>query len=313
MRYPRIEPHKHGMLDVGDGQLLYWEVCGNPAGKPVVVLHGGPGSGCSPSLRQLFDPRAYRVVLFDQRGAGRSLPHASEHGTDLSVNTTDHLVGDVELLREHLGIPRWQVFGVSWGATLALVYAQRYPDHVTEIVLGAVTVTCPSDIDWRYHGLRRFFPAQWEAFAAGVPDGGRHGDLVEAYARMLGHADPAIRAAAARAWCAWESAAVSLEIGGVPDAHDDDPRFRMAFARLVTHYFRHGAWLADGQLLRDAHLLAGIPGILVHGRLDLGSPPATAWDLAQAWPGSELILVAGGGHSDLGEHLAEATDRFATA
>lgn len=312
-RYPPVEPYEHGMLDVGDGHLLHWETCGNPDGKPAVVLHGGPGSGCTPAHRRLFDPQEYRVVLLDQRGAGRSTPHASEPAADLSVNTTEHLLRDLERLREHLGIERWLVYGSSWGSTLGLAYAERHPERVVEMVLAAVTMTRPADVRWLTHDVGRFFPAEWNRFRAGVPEADRHGELVDAYARLLADPDPVVREQAARDWCDWEEAIVSLESGGVPNPRYDDARFRMGFARTVTHYFRHAAWLADDQLLRDAHRLAGIPGVLIHGRLDLGGPLITAWELAQAWPGSELVVLDDSGHtsSDIGDHVVAATDRFA--
>ncbi|MGH3889501.1 MAG: prolyl aminopeptidase [Pseudonocardiaceae bacterium] len=311
--YPEIEPYEHGMLDVGDGQRVYWEVCGNPDGKPAVVLHGGPGSGCTPGSRRSFDPDAYRIVLFDQRGAGRSTSHASELATDLAANTTHHLIADIELLREHLGIQRWLVWGGSWGATLALAYAQRHPQRVSEIVLVSVTMTRPADIHWLYHGVGRFFPEEWARFRAGVPAPERDGDLVAAYYRLLNDPDPKVREQAARGWCDWEDAVVSLEEGHQPNPRYADARFRMAFARLVTHYFHHHAWLADGILLREAGRLAGIPGVLVHGRLDLGGPPMTAWELAQAWPDAELNLVNTGhtGGPDMLARLIAATNRFA--
>jgi proline iminopeptidase len=311
-RYPEIESYEHGRLEVGDGQSLYWEACGSPAGKPAVVLHGGPGSGCIPGLRRYFDPRAYRIVLFDQRGAGRSLPHASDPATGLNANTTHHLIADIERLREHLGVSRWLVWGLSWGSTLALAYAERYPRRVSEIVLAPVTMTRPADIDWLYHGVGRFFPEEWARFRAGAGEADP-GDLVAAYYHLLQDDDPAVRERAARDWCDWEEAVVSLE-GHGPNPRYEDPRFRMAFARIVTHYFHHHAWLEDGALLRDAGRLAGIPGVLVHGRLDLGGPPATAWELARAWPDAELHLVGSGhtGGPDMTGWLIAATDRFAS-
>ncbi len=311
--YPEIEPYARGMLDAGDGQSLYWETCGNPAGQPAVVLHGGPGSGCGPGFRRYFDPAAYRIVLFDQRGAGRSLPHASDRATSLQANTTRHLIADIELLREFLGVGRWLVWGISWGSTLGLAYAEQYPERVSEIVLHSVTMTRPADIDWLYHGVGRFFPEEWAAFRDGAGTGAG-GDLVAAYYRLLDDPDPGVRERAARDWCAWEDAVVSLEEGHRPHPRYADPRFRMAFARIVTHYFHHRAWLEDGALLRDAGRLSGIPGVLVHGRLDLGGPPATAWELARAWPDAELHLV-GGGHTGgpaMDEILIAATDRFAS-
>lgn len=313
--YPEIEPYDHGMLDVGQGNCIYWEVCGRPDGKPVVVLHGGPGSGCNAGMRRSFNPDAYRIVLFDQRGSGRSTPHAGDYHTDLSVNTTEHLLADMELLRASLNIDRWLLFGGSWGATLGLAYAQKHPERVTEIVLMGVTTTRRSEIDWLYRGVAPLFPEQWARFRTGVPEPDRDGDLVEAYARLLQHSDAEVRAQAARDWCAWECALLSTHPDYKPGPRWSDPGFQMAFARVVTHYFRHNAWLEEGILLRNAYRLQGIPGILVHGRLDLDAPLTTAWELAQAWPESELVIVHGAGHSasdpGMTEAVLAATDRFA--
>jgi proline iminopeptidase len=312
--YPEIEPYDRGMLGVGDANLVYWEACGNPDGKPAVVLHGGPGSGCSAGLRRYFDPGRYRVVLFDQRGCGRSTPHASDPDTDLSVNTTDHLLADMDRLRRHLGIGRWLLFGGSWGSTLALAYAERQPSRVTEIVLFGVTNTRRSEIDWLYRGVAPMFPEQWARFRAGVPEPERDGGLVEAYHRLLHDPDPAVREEAARDWHDWEAAPMSVDPDAEPDPRWSRPEFRMARARIVTHYFRNNAWLEDGLLLREAHRLAGIPGVMVQGRLDLGSPPVTAWELDRVWPDGELVVVDGAGHSlsdpGIGEALVAATDRF---
>jgi proline iminopeptidase len=314
--YPPIEPYDHGLLDVGDENRVYWEVCGNPDGKPAVVLHGGPGSGCSTGARRYFDPHAYQIVLFDQRGCGRSTPHASDLRTDLSVNTTAHLLGDMERLRQYLGMDQWLLCGSSWGSTLGLAYAQRHPQRVTEIVLVSVTTTRRAEIDWLYRGVAPLFPVEWARFRAGVPPAERDGDLVAAYHRLLQEPDPAIHMKAAKDWCAWESALVSVDPEANPEPRRLQPAFQLAFARIVTHYFHHNAWLEDGILLRHASSLAHIPGILIHGRLDLGSPLVTAWELAQAWPHSKLVIVSGAGHSstDLGmsEALVAATDRFAT-
>lgn len=315
--YPAIKPYDHGMLNVGDGNFMYWEVCGNPEGKPAVVLHGGPGSGCSTGVRRYFDPSAYRIVLFDQRGCGRSTPHASDPNTDLSVNTTDHLLADIERLRRHLGIERWLLFGGSWGSTLGLAYAKQNPHRVTEIVLSGITTTRRSEIEWLYRDVAPLFPEQWARFRAGVPAAERDSDLVEAYYRLLQHPDPAIQVKAAQNWCAWEAALLSVDPEAKPDPRRLQPAFQLAFARIVTHYFHHNAWLEDGILLREASSLAGIPGIMVHGRLDLGAPLVTAWELAQAWPDSELVIVSGAGHTTtdpgMSEALIAATDRFARA
>jgi proline iminopeptidase len=311
--YPPIEPYDRGMLDVGDGNLVYWEVCGNPDGKPALVIHGGPGSGCSPGQRQYFDPDRYRVALFDQRGCGRSRPHASDPATDMRHNTTGHLLADMERLREHLGIRRWLLSGASWGSTLLLAYAQQHPQRVSEIVISGVTVTRRSDIDWLYRGVGRFFPQEWERFRDGVPEA--DGDLVAAYARRMEHPDPLVRERAAADWTAWEDAVISLEPSGKPNAYSDRPPAAMlAFVRIATHYFSHGAWLEEGVLLREAGRLAGIPGVLIHGRLDLGGPLGVAWELARAWPDAELVVVEDSGHTgndSMTERKRRALDAFA--
>jgi proline iminopeptidase len=312
--YVPVEPNEDGMLDVGDGQLVHWEVSGNPAGKPAVLLHGGPGSGSHAGMRGVFDPTAYRIVAFDQRGCGRSTPPVSDLATGLMTNTTDHLIADMEVLREHLGIEQWLVCGVSWGVTLGLAYAERHPERVTELVLMSVTLTRPSDVHWLYHEAGRFFPEQWQRFRAGVPPDQRDGDLVAAYNRLLNEErDPAIRERAAKDWCAWEDAVVSLEDGWTPSLRYQDPSFRMTFARLCAHYFSHAGWLEDRALLLYAHRLAGIPGVLVHGSFDIQGPPEMAWLLAQAWPDAELHLVPTGhrGGTQMFSELRAATDGFA--
>ncbi len=314
--YPAIEPFESGFLDVGDGQSIYWEASGNPAGKPAVALHGGPGSGLSPGRRRWFDPERYRLVQFDQRGCGRSTPHAGEWSTDLAANTTHHLIADIERLRTHLGIEHWLVWGASWGVTLALAYAERFPERVTELVLLSITNTRRADVHWLAHETGRYFPEEWARFRAGVPEADRDGDLVAAYDRLInGGADPAGRLAAVRNWVAWEDAILSLEEGYVtPHPRWSDERFMIGFARLVTHYFSHAAWLEEDELLRNAWRLAGIPAVLLHGRLDLSGPPDVAWQLAKAWPGSELHFIPGGhtGDAEMDRLLIESTDRFAT-
>ena len=311
--FPPIEPHASGMLDVGDGQSIYWEASGNPDGKPAVALHGGPGSGSSPGRRSWFDPDRYRLVQLDQRGCGRSTPHAGDLETDLSANTTHHLIADIERLREHLGIERWLVWGASWGVTLALAYAERYPERVTEMVLLSITMTRRSDVHWLAHETGRYFPEPWARFRDAVPEGDRD-DLVAAYDRLLNHTeDRAARIQASLDWTAWEDAILSLEEGyEIPHPRWADEPYRIAFARLVTHYFSHAAWLEDDELLRNANRLAGIPAVLLHGRLDLSGPPDVAWQLAKAWPGSELHFIAGGhtGDAEMDRRLLEALDRF---
>ena len=313
--YPALEPYDQGMLAVGDDNFIYWETCGNPAGKAVLVLHGGPGSGCTVGMRRFFDPAAYRIVLFDQRGCGRSRPHAGDPATSLAANTTDHLVADIERLRAHLGIACWLVYGGSWGSTLALTYAERYPQQVAAIVLAGVTMTRRSEIDWLYRGVAPMFPAEWVHFRAGVPADQRDGDLVAAYYRLLHDPDPAVQAKAAQDWHVWEAVQISIDPQAKPPATWADPTFRLARARIVTHYFHHNAWLEEESILRHADRLAGIPGVMVHGRLDLGAPLVTAWELAQAWPDGELVLVSGAGHSTgdpgMPEAIIAATDRFA--
>jgi proline iminopeptidase len=295
---PPEEPYEHGLLDVGDGNRVYWETRGNPQGKPAVVVHGGPGSGLVGSTGRSFDRGCYRVVLFDQRGSGRSTPHASDPDTDMSVNTTEHLLADMERLREHLGIERWLLFGGSWGSTLILAYAERHPERVTEVVITGVTTGRRSELDWLYRGVGRFFPEEWERFREGVPDGERDGDLLAAYARLTESSDAAVRAKATADWLAWEDAVVSQEPLGVPNAYSGrPPAAQVAFVRICAHYFSHGCWLEEDVLLRDAVRLAGIPGVLIHGRLDLGSPLGTAWELAKAWPDARLLVIDDSGHT----------------
>ncbi|HEY0450243.1 prolyl aminopeptidase [Actinophytocola sp.] len=309
--YPPVEPHEQGMLDVGDGHEIYWEVSGNPAGRPAVFLHGGPGSGTTALQRRLFDPAAYRIVLFDQRGCGRSTPSVLAPDADLSANTTWHLVADMETLRAHLGIDRWQLFGGSWGATLAMAYAQTHPERVSEIILRGVFLLRRRELDWMYRGgAGNLFPEAWADFAALVPAG----DVLEGYHRLVNDADPEVRARAAAAWSNWEGAAVSLLPNPGLTATYADPRFAVPFARIALHYFVQDGWLAENQLVRDAGKLAGIPGRIVQGRYDAVCPPATAWELHRAWPDSRLLLLPQAGHAvtDRGvlDALLEATDEF---
>ena len=314
-RYPPTEPHKHGLLDVGDGNLVHWETRGNPSGKPALVVHGGPGSSCEGSTGRSFNPDRYRVVLFDQRGCGRSLPHASDPATDMRVNTTEHLLADIEKLREELGVERWLLFGGSWGSTLILAYAERHPDHVSEIVIPSVTMSRRSEIDWLYRGVGRFFPEEWERFRAGVPEAERDGDLIAAYARLMENPDAEVRAKAAANWLTWEDAVISQEPHGTRNAYSSrPPAAQLALVRICAHFFSHGAWLEEGVLLRNTHCLAGIPGVLIHGRLDMGSPLGTAWELHRAWPDARLVVIDDSGHTGsetMKNEIRQTLDHFA--
>ncbi len=315
--YPEIEPYDHGMLDVGDGNRVYWETCGNPRGKPAVVLHGGPGSGCTPWARRLFDPAAYRIVLLDQRGAGRSTPHASAYDTDMSVNTTAHLIADLELLRAHLGIERWLVWGVSFGSVLGLRYAQTHPGVVSELVLTGVATGSNAEVALLTRGLGRIFPDAFERFVGELPADERSGNLAAAYNRLLESPDPEVRARAARAWTDWETATIPAAPRSVE--RFEDAVFRLGFARTVTHYWGNDHFLGEGNdegvVLRDAPVLKDIPGTLVQGSLDFGNLLGIVWRLHQAWPGSELVVIDEVGH-DAGapgvvDALVAATDRYA--
>ena len=310
--FPELAPYASGMLEVGDGNAVYWETCGNHDGKPTVVLHGGPGSGCGEWWRRFFDPAAYRLVLFDQRNCGRSTPHASEPTTDLAANTTAHLVGDIESLRNHLGIDRWLVLGGSWGSTLGLAYAEAHPTRVSELILFGVTTGRHSEWDWAFRGgLALFFPEQWERLEAEVESAD---DIVAAYHRLLSHADSGVRARAAEAWCLWESATPDWPPKTGLAERFRDPRYAVAFARIVTHYAKHYAWLEDSVLLRNATALADTPGVLINGRFDFQAPIANAWALKEAWPRAELVIVDDAGHGTSGgidRAIVQATQRFA--
>lgn len=315
--YPPLEPYERGMFAVGDGHELYWEQCGNPSGKPVVFLHGGPGGGCTPDHRRYFDPAKYRIVLFDQRGCGRSTPHASTPGVDLSTNTTWHLVADIERLRAQLGIERWQVFGGSWGSTLALAYAQTHAERVTELVLRGIFTLRASEIRWFYqHGASELFPDAWEQYLVVIPETER-GDLVAAYHRRLFDPNPAVHVPAGVAWTVWEASTIRLipDEVGIAAARDDEAA-AVAFARIENHYFTNGGWLEEGQLIRDAaSRLSGTPGVIVQGRYDACTPPVTAWDLHRAWPEASFELIPDAGHAasepGIVDALVRATSRFA--
>jgi proline iminopeptidase len=309
--YPPIEPYDSDRLAVSDLHTLYYEQCGNPAGKPVVFLHGGPGAGCGPDHRRYFDPARYRIVLFDQRGAGRSTPFA-----ELRQNTTWDLVADIERLRLHLGIEHWQVFGGSWGSTLALAYAQSHPDRVSELVLRGVYLLRRFELEWMYqHGLSMIWPEFWQDYIAPIPPSQR-ADMISAYHRQLTSDDRALRMQAARAWATWEGRTSFLRVDENFVASFGSDETAEAVARIECHYFINGGFFDhDDQLLRHADRLAGIPLVMVHGRYDLLCPPTNAWELQRAVPGSELIFVADAGHSaaepGIRSALIETTDRFA--
>lgn len=291
-------PTSHGLLDVGDGNRMYWETRGNPAGRTVLLVHGGPGSGRSRTAYKAFDHNVFQIVSFDQRGCGDSVPSAADPSTDMSHNTTGHLLADMEALRTHLGVQRWLMHGGSWASTLILAYAQRFPQYVDGIILVGVTMSRPGEIDWLYHGLRLLLPEQWERFRDGLPEWVPHDNLVEGYRQLMNDPDPEARDRAAHDWCAWEDAAIAHETGGRPGQYSAKAGTeRLAFVRICTHYFAHHGWLEDGQLLREAHRLTGIPGILIHGRMDLSAPLLTAWELAQAWPDAELVVIEDSGHT----------------
>ncbi|MGH3784139.1 MAG: prolyl aminopeptidase [Pseudonocardiaceae bacterium] len=311
-RYPAVEPYESGMLQVPEGYSLYWETVGDRAGTPAVFLHGGPGSGCRPGARRNFDPRAYRAVLFDQRGCGRSHPLANAPDADLSTNTTPHLVEDIERLREHLGVDRWVIVGGSWGVTLGLAYAQRHPQRVIAMVLAAVTSGTKRETDWITRDMGRVFPREWERFAGNIAPAERDGDLSAAYARILAHPDPDIRFHAANEWCLWEDTHMSLTPGSVPRLQHEDPDFQLAFARLVTHYWSNACFLAEDEILHNMDRLAGIPAVLIHGRYDISGPVDTAWHLHRSWPGSRLVVLddAGHGGGSFTSEIVGALDSF---
>lgn len=312
--YPAIEPYLTGMLPVGDGHELYWEECGNPAGKPVVFVHGGPGGGCTADYRRFFNPGRYRIILFDQRNSGRSTPHASAPDIDLSTNTTWHLVDDLERLRADRGVERWQVFGGSWGSTLALAYAQAHPEQVSELVLRGIFTLRRDELDWYYNGgAGHLSPAWWRSFCAPLPEGFT-GDRIAAYHELLFNPDPEIHQPAGVAWTTWEAATSYLEFNQAAVEEFSDPSFALAFARIENHYFFHSGWMEEGRLLAGVDSIRHLPAVIVQGSYDLPCPAVTADDLHRAWPEADYRLVLAG-HSALepaiAAELVAATDRFA--
>lgn len=308
--YPEIEPFETGMLDVGDGHQLYWERFGTRGAKPAVFVHGGPGGATGPGNRRVFDPALYDVLMFDQRGCGKSTPHAS-----LEANTTWHLVADIERLRVLMGVETWLVFGGSWGSTLALAYAETHPERVSELVLRGIYTLTRAELNWYYqYGVSEMFPDKWERFCAPIPENERH-EMMAAYRRRLTGTDREEQLRCAIAWSSWEGETITLMPN--PDYANRfyEPEFALAFARIENHYFVHAGWLEEGQLLRDAYKLANIPGVIVHGRYDMPCPAKYAWALHKAWPKADFHLIEGAGHAYLEpgilDQLIRATDRFA--
>lgn len=308
--YPPLEPNSSGFLDVGSGHKLYYEECGNPRGKPAVFLHGGPGGGCNPTTRRFWNPEIYRIILLDQRGSGRSTPHAS-----LEDNTTWDLVADLEILREALMVRKWQVFGGSWGSTLALAYCQAHPDRVTEIVLRGIFMLRKKEIDWFYqHGASELFPDRWQHYLAPIPRGERS-DLLRAYYKRLTDDDTAVRLEAAKAWSIWEGTTSTLLPNESLAADFGSAEMALALARIECHYFVNAGFMEDNQLIRNIGQIRHIPAVIVQGRYDVVCPAVSAWELAQAWPEADLRLVADAGHSAFEpgntHELVMATDAFA--
>ncbi|MDJ0826328.1 MAG: prolyl aminopeptidase [Rhodobacter sp.] len=289
--YPPIDPFDQRMMDVGDGHRVYVEQCGNPDGIPVVVLHGGPGGGCSPAMRRYFDPSVYRAVLFDQRGCGRSRPHAS-----VEANTTWHLLRDIETIRTAMGIDRWLVFGGSWGATLALIYAQSHPERAAQLILRGVFLMTRAELQWFYGGgAGQFWPDMWARFTGLIPEDER-GDLIAAYHRRLFSGDLMLETRFARAWASWENTLASIDNEG--PGGESPAEYARAFARLENHYFTHAGFLeTDGQILQQIDLIRDVPGIIVQGRYDMICPPASAYRLHKAWPRSDLRMIGKAGHA----------------
>lgn len=308
--FPPIAPFASGYLPVGDGNEIYWETSGNPKGKPALHVHGGPGSGMGEGYRRRFDPAQFLIVGFEQRGCGRSSPLAIDALDRLATNTTDALIADMEALREHLGIERWLLAGLSWGTTLALAYAQAHPERVSELLLFAVTTTSASEVAWITEEMGRIFPEEWERFeaASGRQPGQR---VIDAYYERITDPDPAVREAAARAWCRWEDTHISL-LSNTTDSMFDDLAFSKVFATLVIHYWKHAGFPRNGGILANMDRIAHIPGVLIHGRADISSPLITAWQVHKAWPSSELtIFTEGHGGDEMIDELVRATHRFA--
>ncbi len=308
--YPPVEPYKHEYLEVSPIHTIHYEECGNPEGKPVLLVHGGPGGGIEPVYRRYFHPEKYRVILVDQRGSGKSTPHA-----ELRENTTQYLITDMERVRKHAGVDRWLIFGGSWGSTLGLAYAQAHPDRVTELILRGIFLCRDEEIRWFYqYGASRIFPDHWEQYLAPIPPDERD-DLLQAYYRRLTNEDPKARAEAARAWSIWEGSTSKLFFDEKQVARFSQDKFSLAFARIECHYFVNHAFLEENQLLRDVDKIRHLPGVIVQGRYDVVCPLTSAWDLHRAWPEADLHVIPDAGHSitepGIVDKLIEATDGFA--
>ncbi|MGW4488243.1 prolyl aminopeptidase [Amycolatopsis sp. NPDC004368] len=315
--FPLYDPYDQGLLDVGEGNRIHWEASGNPDGKPVVCVHGGPGGGLTSNSRKGFDPEKFHVIQFDQRGCGKSEPNVADPAVILEHNTTHHLIADLERLREHLGVEKWMLFGGSWGPTLMLAYAERHPQRVSEMVFIAAFTSTPDEVDWLYRGAGRLLPREWEDFRAGVPEADRDGDLLAAYSRLLASPDRAVQLKAARDWCAWEDAVIAHEANGRPGQYGDQPdRELITLARMCAHYYGHHAWLGETELLDNVGRLRDIPAVFIQGRLDLSVPLLAAWRLVRAWPAAELVVIDDSGHTGspaMGEAVLNAIKRFEPA
>jgi proline iminopeptidase len=308
--YPVTEAYESGTLDVGDSHVLYFERHGTKGAKPVVFLHGGPGGGITPIQSRMFDPSLYDILLFDQRGCGKSTPYAS-----LDNNTTWDLVADIEKLREMVGVEKWQVFGGSWGSTLALAYAEKHPERVKELLLRGVYTLTKAELSWYYQfGVSEMFPDKWEAFIAPIPEDERH-EMMAAYHRRLTGSDKTEQLAAAKAWSIWEGSTITLLPDPALTAGFGEEHYAIAFARIENHYFMNAGWLEEGQLLRDATRLKGIPGVIIHGRYDMPCPVKYAFQLSKVWADAEFHIVEGAGHAvsepGITDQLIRATDKFA--
>lgn len=313
MSYPLVEPHKSGLLPRGDGHQIYWEVCGNPDGKPAVVIHGGPGSGAAPWWRQFFNPELYRVVLFDQRGCGRSRPSAAEDLGALENNTTAHLVGDMDALREHLDIDQWLLFGASWGSTLGLSYAVEHPERVSELVLWALVTTRARDVHWLTHVMGDVYPEEFDRLLTIIPARERSGNVAAAIHALLRSDDPEVRDGAALAWCSWEDRLATLSGPVNASRAAQDPMARLGFSRIVTHYFGNNAFQADDAITSRLGRIAHLPAYFLRGRLDIASPLRSAYEIAHKLPNSTLDIVEADAHGagdDTFERLIETLDRL---